>query len=74
MILWWKVDSILQSQFSVGGGVEFGFDDESSHRIAFPISSISSHRNKNHRVKREREKDSSKRLIRKKKEILMKKK
>lgn len=38
--------SILQSQFSVGGGVEFGFDDESSHRIAFPIGSISPHRTK----------------------------
>ena len=47
--------SILQSQFSVGGGVEFGFDGESSHRIAFPIGSISPHRKKSSCKEREKE-------------------
>lgn len=47
--------SILQSQFSVGGGVEFGFDDESSNRIAFPIGSISPHRKKSSCKERKRE-------------------
>jgi len=66
--------SILQSQFSVGGGVEFGFDDESSNRIAFPIGSISPHRKKSSCKEREKERKILQKDWFGKKEILMKKK